>query len=201
VTRPESSLPASYFEAKYRDDIDPWRFRTSDYERRKYGATLAALSRSQYRRGLEIGCSIGVMTALLARRCAHLVALDSSATAIKEAQRQELPNVRFRQASLPDQFPRGRLFDLIVCSEVLYYFSRTDLRRIARYCLDALEPGGEIILCHWLGETDYPLPGDEASEIFSEAVSPRLALRTILHDDVYRLEKLQAAACHANGAE
>ena len=41
--RPAASLPASYFDAIYERDADPWRFRTSAYERAKYDATLAAL--------------------------------------------------------------------------------------------------------------------------------------------------------------
>ncbi len=200
MTRRETTLPASYFEAKYSDDIDPWRFRTSEYERQKYRATLAALGKPRYRRGLEIGCSIGVLTALLAPRCKTLLALDGSQTAIAEAKRLRLANVAFEQAILPHQFPEGR-FDLIVCSEVLYYFSHHDLQRIARLCLGVLEPDGEMILCHWLGETDYPLAGMEASSLFAEAVSSRLAHRSILHDDVYRLERLQERPHRAAGAE
>ena len=38
--------------------------------------TLAALPRARYRRALEPGCSIGVLTALLATRCDEIVATD-----------------------------------------------------------------------------------------------------------------------------
>ena len=189
MIRPSDSLPASYFEAKYTADIDPWRFRTSDYERQKYRATIAALTKPVYRRGLEVGCSIGVLTALLAPRCDHLLALDGSQAAITEARRQAISNVTFEVACLPDQFPRAT-FDLILLSEVLYYFSAVDLARVAQLCLDAIEPGGDIVLCHWLGETDYPLTGVEASELFAAAASSRLRGRTILHDEIYRLERL-----------
>jgi chemotaxis methyl-accepting protein methylase len=95
----------------------------------------------------------------------------------------------FLTAFLPDEFPEGT-FDLIVLSEVLYYFSKEDLGRLADKCLLALEPGGEIILCHWLGETDYPLTGREASEIFARAVVKRRPARTVMHDDIYLLERL-----------
>ena len=70
------SLPPSYFEALYASDPDPWRFASSDYERDKYAATLAALPRQLYRSGLEVGCSIGVLTAMLASRCRRLLAVD-----------------------------------------------------------------------------------------------------------------------------
>ncbi|MGL6044624.1 MAG: SAM-dependent methyltransferase, partial [Sandaracinobacteroides sp.] len=63
------SLPPAYFDALYRDDPDPWRFATSGYEAGKYAATMDALPRGRYGSALEVGCSIGVLTAELARRC------------------------------------------------------------------------------------------------------------------------------------
>jgi len=189
--RKTTTLPPAYFEAKYQADIDPWRFRTSDYERRKYEATVAALTLPRYRRALEVGCSIGELTRMLALRCETLLALDGSETAISEARRQTPANVTFGVAWLPDAFPAGT-FDLIVLSEVLYYFSAPDLTQIARRCAAALDPEGEIILCHWLGETDYPLSGDRASDLFAAEMAFSLPVQTRLHDETYRLERLSA---------
>jgi SAM-dependent methyltransferase len=139
--RPKSSIPAAHFEAKYRADIDPWGFRTSEYEQQKYRATIDALSRRRYQRALELGCGIGTLSTLLAPRCGHVLALDGSRTAIAEAQRQNVPNVDFEVACLPDDFPTGR-FDLIVLSEFLYYFSAADLKIVPQRCVDALDQGG-----------------------------------------------------------
>ena len=47
--------------------------RTSDYERHKYAATLAACGAGPFARALELGGSIGVFSALLAPRCERLV--------------------------------------------------------------------------------------------------------------------------------
>ena len=74
MTEP-GSLPAGYFEALYAAAPDPWDFEGSDYERGKYAATLAALPQPRYARALEVGCSIGVLTALLAPRCDRLLAV------------------------------------------------------------------------------------------------------------------------------
>ncbi len=192
MSRRTETIAADYFEQKYRADIDPWRFRSSDYEREKYQSTVAALGRSRFASALEVGCSIGVLTAQLAPRCDQLLAIDASPTAIEAARQQAVPdNVTFEVATLPQQFPAGR-FDLIVLSEVLYYFAAPDLARVVQQCIEALRPDGEIILCHWLGETDYPLTGLEASNQFFEAVAARLPVRAILKDDVYRLERLSA---------
>ena len=194
-----SSLPASYFEQKYKDDIDPWRFRTSDYERKKYDATIGALTKVRYRHGLEVGCSIGVLTALLSERCERLLAIDASPTAIAEARHNGPARVEFRVAAIPEEFPAGS-FDLIILSEVMYYFSVRDLSRVAELCLSRLAPEGEIILCHWLGQTNYPLTGHQASDLFAVAAATRLPSRTILHDAIYRLERLSARAFDASGA-
>ena len=191
MTRRTATIPPEYFEQKYQADIDPWRFRTSEYERDKYQATVAALGKDRYEAALEVGCSIGVLTRQLSPRCATLLALDASAKAIEAAKSADIPNVTFRVANLPAEFPEGR-FDLIVLSEVLYYFDEPDLRRVARSCMEAIAQDGEIILCHWLGETDYPLTGIQASEMFARHVKVSLPARTILHDAIYRLEIFSA---------
>ena len=59
------SWDASVFDKLYANSDDPWKFETSDYEREKYDATLAALPPGRFGNALEIGCSIGVLTARL----------------------------------------------------------------------------------------------------------------------------------------
>ena len=63
------TMGADYFCDLYARDADPWKFASSDYERHKYEATLNALPMDRYVRGLEVGCSIGVFTSMLAPRC------------------------------------------------------------------------------------------------------------------------------------
>lgn len=168
--RAERSLGAGYFEAIYARDPDPWRFATSGYEREKYAATLAALPRPRYARAFEIGCSIGVLTAQLAARCDRLLAVDAAETPLAAARAgcAGLPGVEFRRMAVPGQWPEGR-FDLILLSEVVYYLDAADGVRLARRVARSLAPGGEALLVHWTGETDYPLSGDAAAEGFITA--------------------------------
>jgi SAM-dependent methyltransferase len=189
--RKSGTLPSEYFEEKYQADIDPWRFKTSEYERDKYQATLGSLTKDRYPAALEVGCSIGVLTKLLSPRCVSLLAVDSSPTAIEAAKSVSAPNVVFRVANLPAEFPKGK-FDLIVLSEILYYFDKSDLTRVAQSCIDSISQDGEIVLCHWLGETDYPLTGVEASELFACHIKPAMRVRSILHNATYRLERFSA---------
>lgn len=54
----------------------PRHFITSAYEADKHRATLASLPKLRYRRGLEVGCSTGVLTERLVWRCHSLLAVD-----------------------------------------------------------------------------------------------------------------------------
>ena len=83
------------FEARYRAERDPWGYETSAYERDKYAATLAACGPGPFARGLELGGSIGVFSALLASRCERLDTIDGA------------PSARRRRARAPGR-PSGR---------------------------------------------------------------------------------------------
>jgi SAM-dependent methyltransferase len=167
VPRRTESIAASYFEDLYASDPDPWRFATSAYEAEKYAATLAALTPGRFADGLEVGCSIGVLTAKLAQRCERLLALDVSDTALSQA-RLACPEVRFEKRQIPNEWPTGR-FDLIVFSEVLYYLDLPAIQSTALKVMESLKPAGCVVLVHYLGETDYPTTGDDAVSIFSSA--------------------------------
>jgi SAM-dependent methyltransferase len=88
---------------------------------------------------------------MLSPRCLRLLAVDSSATALKEAARRtkEHNNITLRKALLPRQMPRGP-FDLIVASEILYYLRPNDLRILIDRLDRALAPGGRLVILHHL---------------------------------------------------
>ena len=193
MSRFERTLPATYFDDLYARDADPWRFASSDYERDKYAATLAALPRASYHSVLEIGCSIGVLTRQLAVRAEALVAIDLASKALDEARRRcaDLGHVRFEHMAVPSQWPAGR-FDLIVLSEVVYYMDHADVAALAARVRDCIEPGGDIVLVHWLGETHYPLTGDEAVELFTASTTAWAAQVSGMRHEAYRLDLLRA---------
>jgi SAM-dependent methyltransferase len=173
---PASSIASAWFEQMYAADPDPWGFATSAYEREKYAASLAALPPRRFARALEVGCSIGVFTGLLAARCDDLLAVDVSPTALAIAH-QRCPGVRFAECRIPGEWPSGR-FDLVVLSEVLYYLNDAD-SAAAALCLGAtLRPGGCALLVHYLGPTDYPASGDAAAERFIAAAGLPVGFRS-----------------------
>ena len=192
MTRHTASLPPGYFDERYAADPDPWNFAESSYERDKYAATLAALPRPRYAAALEIGCSIGVLTAALAPRCDTLVALDVAEAALDQARARcrDLPGVRLLKAQVPGDWPEGR-FDLILLSEVVYYLDAGDVAPRAGRVRGSLRPGGDVVLVHWTGETHYPLTGDEAADLFIRETRDRLAVDRQVRTEAYRLDVLR----------
>ncbi|TGD98328.1 class I SAM-dependent DNA methyltransferase [Methylobacterium nonmethylotrophicum] len=192
MTRHATSLPPGYFDARYAADPDPWNFADSPYERDKYAATLAALPRPRYASALEVGCSIGVLTAALGPRCDALLALDVAEGALAQARERgrALPGLRFLRAQVPGEWPDGT-FDLILLSEVVYYLDAGDVARLAGRVRTSLEPGGDVVLVHWTGETDYPLSGDEAADLFLRATRDHLAVDRQIRTGSYRLDVLR----------
>jgi peptidoglycan/xylan/chitin deacetylase (PgdA/CDA1 family)/SAM-dependent methyltransferase len=129
--------------------VDPWDYGNT-YEQTKYAQTLEMLPAEPIRRALEIGCAEGRFTAQLAPRVGTLVAADISPTALRRAQArcQDLHPVIFTRLNLwKDPLPGE--FDLIVCSEVLYFAKdRLQLRRFSRKIAKHLKPGGHFLTAH-----------------------------------------------------
>jgi SAM-dependent methyltransferase len=185
-----NSLPPSYFDKLYTEDADPWKFETSEYEANKYAATIAALQPDKYESALEIGGSIGVLTEKLATKCKSLLSIDVSEIAQSKAiQRcQKLPQVRFEIMCVPEEFP-DEMFDLILVSEVGYYWGWEDMHKSQQLILEHLKPGGHLLLVHWtLYARDYPLSGDEVHESFLKLTPHQLRHLKAQRDEEYRLD-------------
>lgn len=189
MTRRARSLEPHFFEELYSRERDPWSFETSPYEAEKYRITIEAVASSPALRCLEVGCSIGVLTRRLAAVAEDLLATDVSATALRAAKQRcaDLTNVRFRCVSTPDQNFHGG-FDLIVLSEVVYYWDDHDLDLVAAGIIRALDRGGRLLLVHYLGETDYPKSGDDAVEALAARLAPRFSTALALRSDKFRLD-------------
>lgn len=160
------------FEQRYREHEDPWRFASSDYELNRYDTTVRNLRRARYSRAFEPGCSVGILTSRLAERCEEVVATEVAPSALARARARcaPFPNVRFELQDLGESMPEGR-FDLVVLSEIGYYFDRDRLRAIATGLSASLESGGELIAVHWLGHSDdHVLHGDDVHAVLRDSL-------------------------------
>jgi cyclopropane fatty-acyl-phospholipid synthase-like methyltransferase len=174
------TLGAGYFDAMYAAAADPWGFEERWYEQRKYAISLAQLPSARYRSAFEPGCSIGVLTRQLAARCDAVLACDVAAAAVDatRTRTRDLARVRVERRDMARQWPPGR-FDLIVFSEILYYFGDQDLRQVLASATAALEPEGTLLAVHWRHPvTEYPRSGDDVHRVL--AAQPGLA-RLVRH--------------------
>ncbi len=186
-----ASLQPDYFDGVYAANGDPWDFQTSEYERAKYADTLAHLPRTRYSRGFEIGCSIGVLTAQLALHCDDLLSVDVSEAALRQARARcaSLPQVRLERMQVPEEEPT-ETFDLIVVSEVGYYWDRGDLERAMLMIAAHHAPGGNLILVHWTPPVhDYPQTGDRVHETW--LASPEWRVVSDERRERYRISVLE----------
>ncbi|KPH66708.1 MULTISPECIES: SAM-dependent methyltransferase [Novosphingobium] len=189
MTRPKASLGRDYFESMFQGDEDPWGLESSPYEQAKYNHTLSALAGRVYAQGLEVGCAKGVLTSRLAMQCGSLLAIDVSGTALIAASARCAPygHVAFAEMAFPHQAP-VHAFDLVVLSEVVYYWEDRDIRRSAEWIRLHLEIGGDLLLVHWTGETDYPQSGDDAVAKLQDALPAAMDVIAAERCPNYRLD-------------
>lgn len=190
MTRRLSSLGADYFERMFQGDDDPWDLETSAYEQAKYDHSLRVLGDRIHDDGFEVGCARGTLTERLARHCRSLLAIDVSETALAAARERcaDQAHVAFERMVFPSAAPRARTFDLIILSEVVYYWNDADIERAAKWIIGHWAVGGDLLLVHWTGDTDYPQSGDEAVAKLSTCLGNILDVGAADKSDRYRLD-------------
>jgi peptidoglycan/xylan/chitin deacetylase (PgdA/CDA1 family)/glycosyltransferase involved in cell wall biosynthesis/2-polyprenyl-3-methyl-5-hydroxy-6-metoxy-1,4-benzoquinol methylase len=172
---------------------DPWAYE-SDYETVKREQTLALLPGEVITDALEIACAEGHFTVRLAPRVGRLTAVDISPRALARAQARcsSHRNVAFQMLDLnADDIPGP--FDLIVCSEVLYYVR--DLPGVVGRILSQIRPGGFFLSVHSRVLIDEPggigFAWNQACGVESIAkiitAQPGIALRRELRTPLYRV--------------
>lgn len=157
----------AFFEDAYRRTADPWSFADDPTEGARYDRIVAQLGDRTFAAAFEPGCSIGVLTERLAARCRALLAIDVAPSAVARARARcvHFPHVTVTVGRLPDDIPSGPL-DLVVVSEVGYYFDRPTLGRVIDRVIEPLVPGGLLVACHWTGTSpDHVLSGQVVHEV------------------------------------
>ena len=190
------------FESLFAASSDPWDYDNA-YEQTKYEQTLALIPRERPHRALEVGCAEGHFTVQLAPRVGSLLAADISEIALERAAERcaSHEHVSFARLDLVrDQLPGP--FDLIVCSEILYFAGdRADLGRVARKLADALAPEGHLVTAHANLVADDPhAPGfawqmPYGAKVIGETLAKTQPLRLIreIRTPLYRIQLFRRA--------
>lgn len=197
--RQEYASPAGrrlYWEEIYKTP-DPWAY-GSAYEQLKYRRTLELVPDGSVARAVELACSEGRFTEMLAARVERLTAIDISATALDRARTRcrSLANVDFKHLDFFLEELPGDL-DLLVCSEALYHLAdRAQLATVATKLAASLARGGRLLTANLLLLKDDPSRSGFDSEmpfggkVIAETLAtvPELALERSLQTELYRVD-------------
>ncbi len=189
-----------FFQELFDDQPDPWGY-TSAYEQTKYEQTLDMIPDQPIQNAIELGCAEGHFSVQLAPRVKQLLCTDISDTALDRAAKRcsEFDNIKFQRLDITSDPIPGK-FDLMICSEVLYYAgNRKNLRVIAQKMVDALNPQGRLIMAHGNLVVDEPnrtgfnwshaFGAKGIGEVFSEITS--LHFERELHTPLYRVQSFR----------
>ncbi|MEM4380228.1 MAG: trifunctional glycosyltransferase/class I SAM-dependent methyltransferase/polysaccharide deacetylase, partial [Thermoplasmatales archaeon] len=202
----EKTNPRAHFEELFSKNPDPWNY-TNAYEQTKYEQTLSLIPDGPIEKALELGCAEGHFTVQFAPRVNYLLAADISQTALNRAaeRSKKFKNVVFRCLDMTKDPIPGQ-FDLIVCSEVLYFVGdKRRLRAMADKLANSLKPGGHLLMAHANLIVDEPnRPGFNWGHAFGAKVigetfaSHRyLEFRKELRTPLYRIQLFRRRA-HTN---
>ncbi len=151
ICRKNPAQDHTYFNQVYSNKTNPWSYHL-EVQQERYRSALEFLDEVELAgkipRVLEIGCSEGAFTQLLALRCDSLLALDISSVALERAQERcsELRQVQFHEWNL-SQDPAPGVFDVITVMDVLeYYHSPAALRAARDKIVAMLVPGGYLLV-------------------------------------------------------
>lgn len=197
----DAQAAGAVFDAVHRQRVDPWDLRSSAYEIAKRASLLQALPQRRYDHILELGCSVGTLSAELARVGRQVTAVDASAQALETA-RGLHPNgtgISFVRATIPGEWPAGR-FDCVVLSETGYYLSPEQLEATLRRIDASTTRNAVVVLCHWRGAiADWPL---DAERVHATALAHWPGARRVHHESSdYRLDVLELTASEAIGQD
>lgn len=126
---------------------DPWATQ-HPYNQKAFNQLLLLINLVPHASILEIGCAQGAFTKRLLEISKEVTGIDVSESAVKQA-KMNAPAAQFFVSSLEDFHPK-RQYDVIVCSEILYYIKD---RKKAIKKLETL--GNYLVTSHYL----FCLPG------------------------------------------
>ncbi|PZG50712.1 hypothetical protein C1I98_09915 [Spongiactinospora gelatinilytica] len=175
-SRGQGRLLGRYFDWWHRNP-DPWNYHGEPYEKYKHKRTIEVLPARPYARIIDVGCSEGTFTHLVAAAYpeSETLGVDISRRALARAESgKDTSSARFLALDILNQSPGGS-FDLVFCAETLYYLGRSGrLRQASVRLAGLLAPGGLLVLTH---------PWPEARRLYRCLDADPALLRTAEHVD------------------
>lgn len=153
-----------HFNSLFAADEDPWNYRSSWPEKRRFDLLMAMLPHEYYGSVFEPACANATLTERLCARAGRVLAWDGSPEAIARGRRRLAKNtkVQFACKTVPDHWPTTSM-DLVVLSDFLYYLSKERVVDVAELASQSIGVAGTIVACHWRESAhDFLMPGGDA---------------------------------------
>lgn len=184
----------NYFNFLYRQE-DPYLVAKPEVKER-FDRTFSLLDGFYSQKGLEIGCGEGRVTHYLAAKVERVVGFDISDLAIKRAKKinQENPKIEYRTVDILIENITEK-YDLIFCSEVLYYLTLQQLKPTIEKIINLLNQHGKLLLLHARSVKD-DTDGLELKEFGAKTIhemfisDSKLTLEQDIIENAYRITLL-----------
>ncbi|WGF89389.1 class I SAM-dependent DNA methyltransferase [Marinivivus vitaminiproducens] len=136
---------------------DPWKTENSVEDRVRSDILLQYVRYGQFKHALDIGCGEGALTARLAPFVEKTDGFDLSETAVGRAKARGIANANFFAMDMRDVDMLESRYDLVLCSEVLYYLTEdADRRAMFAKIRKVMQPTGVFLLSVIIvGQTDW----------------------------------------------
>ncbi|NWB99590.1 class I SAM-dependent methyltransferase [Pseudomonas gingeri] len=96
---------------------------------------------------LELGCGDGRNLTALARKGYSLSGVDMVDSTVQSRKHNPwLRELNFQQADILTYIPAKETYNVLVCSEVLHFFTQSELQQVMPKIISAVKPGGYIFL-------------------------------------------------------
>ena len=147
----------SDFERKYSFAPDPWEVTSHSSYYEELRRFICQSRTNRWNKALDCGCGEGHFTSQLTDLCGEVHGVDVSRTAIDRARKQYSDgfwhNTDVRNIKDLD-FPAGN-FDLIVCSQLLYYLAWSEASAFLTSLETLLSPDGVLCVAAYCPGGEY----------------------------------------------
>ena len=186
--------PSEYFDKLFSRGPDPWSYQSDPVSEARKKLLLEFLPTNRVPRLLEIGCATGWMTMDLASHAEIVVAVDISETAISLAKCrcETLSNINFQLIDLLTD-TIDETFDVIICAGVLVFLPWSVQVRVCRNLVNALNPGGTLLLEHLLRGDFGGSSGEKIHNLYANSC-PALTLQSRIRQDIYEVIAMKKAS-------
>lgn len=154
-----SDSASQEFEEMYRTLSEPWKYsgRAAEVLRHEFVAAIALEACPEPSWVLDLGCSVGQLSALLGQHFPRIASLDVSATAVMKAKAYcetvSTAEFAFVVASAAELPFATESFSLVVASDGLFGWELPEAvqKQVISEILRVLKPGGNAIFTDYLG--------------------------------------------------